>query len=122
MARFVYYNRNPQLNTRKNDCVCRAISFATNLPYTKIEEKLKLTAELYECDRLDMCCYKTLLQDVFKLRPIRCKYLTVGELADKFPKSTIIARTNGHLTAIKRNTVYDIFDCRNELVTNAWAV
>lgn len=122
MSRFVYYNRNPQHKRKENDCVCRAISLALDLDYYEVLHKLKLTSELYDCDRYLLCCYKTLIQDVFKCRSIQCENITVGEFADRHKYGTFIVRTVGHLTCVIDGTVYDIFDCRNETATDAWQV
>lgn len=51
MAKYVYYNRNPD-GKMQDDCVTRAISLATNLPYDKIRRKLFHTAKLLNCSKL----------------------------------------------------------------------
>ena len=44
-----YYNRRPD-GREMEDCVCRAISAATNLKYEAVENLLELTAEHCACD------------------------------------------------------------------------
>nr|DAE47533.1 MAG TPA: hypothetical protein [Caudoviricetes sp.] len=122
MARFRYYNRNPKGLTRQNDCVCRAISTATDLPYEVVLANLRKTAELFECDRYLMCCYKTYLQRVLNATPVYCHNISVGEFADTHPFGRFVVRTYGHLTTVINDTVLDIFDCRNEQATNAWQI
>ena len=55
MARFIYYNRNPEGKTIE-DCVCRAISLATALPYKEVDDLLWVSAKYLNCDRLHICC------------------------------------------------------------------
>lgn len=120
MSRFVYYNRNPNGDTI-GDCVCRAISLAMNLPYEIVDEKLELTANLLDCDSpICVCCYDFLLSDVFKLRKVQGEDLTVGEFADLHPYGIFLVRVPEHLTCIIDNTVFDIWDCRNELCDIVW--
>ena len=69
MADYVFYNNNPDLLI-ENDCVTRAISLASGLPYEVIEEKLYLTSKLFECPKLCVCCYENLLNYVFNYEQI----------------------------------------------------
>ena len=121
MARFIYYNNNPDGKTQ-NDCVTRALCLGTGLKYPLIRKKLYHISRLLNCERLCVCCYKHLLDDIFKYKRIVCDGLTVGEFADKYPKGIYIIRISGHLTCIIDNAVYDIWDCRDEFITDAWIV
>lgn len=121
MSKFVYYNVNPK-GYKENDCVCRAISLATQLPYTKIQEKLYYTSKLLNCEKLCVCCYRHLLEDVFKFEQIDPQGFLVGEFADFHPFGVYLARIEGHITCIKNNTIYDIWDCRKEEITDVWRV
>ena len=51
-----YLNLNP-LNEHDIDCVCRAISLATEEDYETIERQLYGTSLVYGCDELCVCCY-----------------------------------------------------------------
>ena len=44
--------------------------------------KLYYTAKLLNCDKLCVCCYRHLLDDVFKYQRIDCDGLFVREFAD----------------------------------------
>lgn len=121
MSDFVYYNLNPY-GVEEEDCVCRAISLATNLDYEIIAEKLALTGELLDCDKLCVCCYKFLLEDVFKAKRVSCDNMSVGEFANFYHCGTFLVRINGHLTCVIDSCIYDIWDCRSEFVTDAWEV
>ena len=121
MARYVYYNQNDDKITR-NDCVTRAISLASGLPYSTIRRKLRYTARLLDCEKLCVSCYKFLIREVLGGVPINCERMTVNDFAELHPHGTYLLRMNGHITTLIDYTVYDIFDCRNHLLTDAWRI
>lgn len=121
MARFVYLNVNPD-QTKRNDCVTRAISLATKLPYAEVRKKLFHTAQLLDCEKLCMTCYSFLIQEVLGGMPRNCENMTVEEFADQYPYGTFLVRIDYHLTCIVNNTIYDIWDCKKRLCTAAWEV
>lgn len=115
-----YVNVNPK-GRREEDCVCRAISLATGDSYYKVKDKLELTSRLYECDTLCVCCYKSLLDNVYKFQRINdFKGYKVKELCRFLPKGIFIVRVKGHLTCIIDNEINDIWDCGNEVVDIVW--
>lgn len=121
MAKYVYYNINPK-GIKEEDCVTRAISFATGLDYSIVAEKLTLIARLMNCDRLCVCCYRHLLDDIFKFKRVNCDSMTVNSFANRHPYGIFLVRMNGHISCIKNGKVYDIFDCRDIELTDAWQV
>lgn len=122
MARFEYFNINP-LGYTEPDCVIRAITLASGLPYEDIEEKLNLVGELYNCEKLCVACYRFLLDKYFQYERVSGEGMLVDEFADTYPVGTYILRMNGHLTCCIDNTIYDIWDCRFDgIVTDAWRV
>lgn len=122
MAEFVYYNREPNQEVQ-NDCVTRAISLATNLPYPKIRKKLYHTSKLLECERLCVCCYKFLIEDVFKCQRVNCDGMYPNDFADLHPYGVFLLRMNGHICTCIDGKIYDIFDSRlYDLITDAWRV
>ena len=121
MARFRYWNQNPDL-LHKNDCVTRAISFASGIPYAEVRKKLRCVAILFDCERICMSCYKHLIENVLYYKPFNCDGMTVEEFADMHPVGVYLVRMEQHISVIVDNTIYDIFDCRNHILTNAWAV
>ena len=48
--------------------------------------------------------------------------LFVGEFADLYPDGTYLVRMDGHISVCKDGTIYDLFDCRDEFITDAWRV
>lgn len=93
-----------------------------NLTYQEVQKKLSLIAELFNCEKLCVCCYRHLLDDVFKYHRVNCDGLLVGEFADRNPFGVYLLRQNGHLTCLVSGTIYDLWDCRNEFITDAWRV
>lgn len=121
MARFRYYNKNPDL-LHKNDCVTRAISLASGMSYAETRRKLRCVAELFDCERICMSCYKHLIENVLYFKPLNCDGMTVEQFADTHPFGAYLVRMDSHISVIMDNTIYDIFDCRDHLLTNAWEV
>lgn len=111
-----------EIGKREEDCVIRAITLASGLPYKEVENKLWLTAELYDCDRLCKFCYSNFLNNVLKYKEVNCNMLTVGEFADKHPVGTYLIRVPNHLTCIIDGVCYDLFDCRDSLCDTVWRV
>lgn len=121
MARFQFLNVEPS-KTKKNDCVTRAITFASGLPYSTVRKKLYHTSRLLDCEST-YCptCYGFLIQEVLGGVPTNCDGMTVGEFADNNPYGTYLIRIEGHLTCVKAPaTVYDIWDCRSKMCSLAW--
>ena len=121
MSKFVYLNVNDD-KVKRNDCVTRAITLASELPYAEIRKKLRYTAKLFNCTKLCPTCYGFLIQQVLGGVPKNCEGITVGEFADLHPNGTYLIRIQGHLTCIINNTIYDIWDCRKRFCDLAWEI
>ena len=122
MARYDFLNLNP-MNELENDCVNRAIALALNEDYLLIQRKLELVGELFECEKLCVCCYKFLLDEIYGLERIE-EYAgcTIEEFSQYHPKGTYLIRVDNHLTTLIDGTIYDIWDCRDEIVRIVWVV
>lgn len=121
MLDYKFYNANP-LGELEQDCVCRAISGATKIPYYSIKRKLELIGDLFECDKLCVCCYHHLLEKVFGLTPKFANGKSVREVAKEFKDKRVIIRIDGHLTCAINGTIYDIWDCTNEIADIFWVI
>lgn len=120
MAKFRYYNRDED-NVHRNNCVTRAISRASGMSMGETRRKLRCVATLFDCyPRICLSCYKHLIENVLYYKPLNCDGMTVEEFADMHPIGTYLVRMNQHISIIIDNTIYDIFDCREHLLTNAW--
>ena len=121
MIDYKFYNANP-LGDIEQDCVCRAISKATEIDYYNIEKKLNAIGELFECEELCVCCYHHLLEKVFGLKQKFANGKTVREISKEFHDSRVIIRIKGHLTCSLYGVVYDIWDCTEEIADVFWIV
>lgn len=119
MADFIYLNVNPEQQTIE-DCVIRAITLCSGLPYDTVCEKLWLTAELYDCDTLCKYCYSHYITNVLKYKEVNCHNMTVEQFADRHPFGSYLVRIEGHLTTIINGNIYDIWDCRDEMCDTVW--
>ena len=103
--------------------MCRAISTATGLKYDSIDVLLRITAEIHSCEKLCVCCYHYLLDDVFQYKRKECDFTkTVEEIVLEHPTETLILRVDSHLTSSVNGKVLDIWDCTGELVDCYWIV
>ena len=119
---YKYYNHNPN-NDIKNDCVCKAISNATNLNYDGVNNLLDLVSKTYRCEKLCVCCYHNLLDDILCYERVTCKNgETVEDIAKKYKRDTLIIRIEGHLTCSKKGNILDVWDCSKKLVDCFWFV
>lgn len=121
MARFIYYNRNPD-GKKASDCVTRAISLGTGLSYKSVRQKLYHSAKLFDCDKLNVDCYCHLLEDVLKFPQVKCFGMTVEQFADTHPYGIYLVRMDGHISTIWWQDVVDIWDCRDSIITHAWKI
>ena len=105
------------------DCVCRAISTATNLKYEAVDNLLELTAYDNKCEKLCVCCYNYLLTDTLCYRRINCNFKrTASEIAEHYPRNKLIIRVDAHLTTSIYGVILDIWDCSDELVDCYWII
>ena len=117
---YKFLNVNP-LGKFEEDCVCRAISGALDINYYEVQNKLELVGALFNCEKLCVCCYKFLLDNVFNLCRIEeFQGMPVKEFIRHCDKGTYIIRVDGHLTHCKDGICYDIFDCTNDIVDLVW--
>lgn len=121
-SRYKYYNHNPD-GKHMEDCVCRAISTATGLNYEAVNNLLTLTADSYSCDKLCVCCYHNLLEDILGYTRYDCEHgELVEDLAYMYPHDKLIIRIQGHLTSSIKGTIPDIWDCSKKEVDCYWIV
>ena len=120
MAEFRYYNNTPDMSIQEN-CVTRAITLASGLPYKTVTRLLDLTAEIQDCDSLTLPCYRYLLEYIL-CYPVKYPYQgeTVAEVIAEYPHNTLLIRIDGHLLCAVAGVIYDLFDSEDEPVTCYW--
>lgn len=122
MKNYRYYNRNPY-DIRINDCVCRAISTATNLSYIAVDRLLSKTAKRNKCAKLCVCCYDNLLSGKLGYQKYKCKNgETVADIVKSFPNNKLIIRIDGHLTSAAYGMLYDTWNCSDKIVDCFWII
>lgn len=105
---YKYYNHNPN-NISTTDCVCRAISTATGLKYEAVNNLLDMVAYDYSCEKLCVCCYHNLLENVLEYERFSCSEgKTVKDIVDQHPRDRLIIRVDAHLTSAIKGTILDI--------------
>lgn len=111
------------LGKLEEDCVTRAISLATGQDYKTIQEQLFLISELFECEKLCVCCYKHLLDYVYNFERIEAvQGMTIEEFLEQFDTGIFIIRVDGHLTCAIDGNIIDTWDCTNKIVDIVWFV
>ena len=122
MADYVYLNVNADKLT-VSDCVTRAITLTTGLPYSKVRKMLFHTAKLLGCEKLCVMCYKFLIEEVLKCRRVNCDGMYPDNFADFYRDGNYLLRMNGHICSCIDGKIYDIFDSRfYDFLTDAWKV
>lgn len=121
MSDFTYYNVTPSGSVEEN-CVSRAITLASGLPYHTVAKLLDLASEHTGHNRISMASYAYLLEGVFNYPVIYPPQgTTVAEIVDKYPHNTLLIRLDGHLLASVAGTIMDLFDSRDrDDVTCYW--
>ena len=118
---YKYYNENPN-GYHIPDCVIRAITTATGLSYYDVISKLKINANMFNCDELNVRCYEKLLDYDFNLPHYIGNGKTASEIALDFKDNIIILRMDGHLSVALYGVIHDIWDCSDEIITDFWRV
>lgn len=121
MSRYVYYNVNPEGETLP-DCVTRAISLATNIPYYEVEDLLSFVGDYYCCEELCMSCYSHLLENILGFPIFEANGMKVKELADMYPNDILLIRIDSHLTCSICGIIMDIWDCTEECADKYWVI
>lgn len=121
MTNYKFLNVNPKMR-KEPDCVTRAICFALEIPYSMVKRMLDENGDIYTCDELRVMCYSKLLSNHFGLKSYNGRGRTVGHLADIYRENKLLMRIDGHLTCSVDGTVYDIWDCTDEICDIYWVI
>ena len=118
---YEYHNENPN-GYHIPDCVIRAITLTTEIPYYEVVSLLQKNGELYKCDCLNKRCYEKLLDYDFNLPHYKSVGRTAEEIANNFPNNILLLRMDGHLSCSIKGVIHDIWDCSKECITDFWVV
>lgn len=120
MDNFVYYNNNPYGYTDE-DCVTRAITLASGDDYDEVSRKLYLLGELMDCDKLNVDCYKFLIETVYGFPQVEFERgITIGEFMEQHPYGIYLIRMSGHITCLIDGQLWDLWDATDKEPTNIW--
>lgn len=103
------------------DCVCRAISNATNIDYLTVYKMIQELSKNEKCSRKSSArngvskdIVDNLLKELGWIKIVTCKvgqgvrmHLTEEEL----PKGNLIVRISKHLTNVREGVIYDTYNC-----------
>lgn len=118
-----YYDVTPDGESNEENCVTRAITLATRLPYRTVQKLLQLNAKANNCDCLTISCYSKLLEDVFCYKRYDCCFeYTVQEITDMYYDHIVLMRVPHHLTISIYQENVDIFDTTQAKVDCFWLV
>ena len=121
--KYLHYDVTPNGLSNEQNCVTRALTLVSGLPYYKVRRLLEDNSYINDCEELCLDCYNALIEDHFGYKPVYVPYgITVGEFARTHRKGVYLVRMDGHISTIINGLSYDIFDCTNEVLTNAWRV
>jgi len=121
--KYIYKNTNPK-NDRIGDCLCRAITLATNSDYNTVIDLLKKyhggrVNSIYHIDKV--------IHDLgFELETYSAyKMLNFNSLIKydpKFDSSNLIIISENHAACITNNTLYDTWDSSNEKISLVYRI
>lgn len=120
MSKFRYLNLNPY-KKKTGDCVIRAIACALGIDWEEASDLLYSVARNIGCEMSCIGCYSSLFREL-RLKELPVQGKSVGDTADSFPENILLIRIQGHLTCARYGCIFDIWDCRNEIVDRAWLV
>lgn len=125
---YKYLNVHPK-GLRVGDCVKRAITLACKMDYMEVQRELNHYKKISGCK-----CYnendnwKGYVEKVLKLEKLSFP-AKAGELrmngtrfCEAFPKGRYILRMAGHLSCCIDGVIYDIWNCSEKCVYNAYEV
>lgn len=124
--KFIKFNNNPK-NNITNDCVIRAISFATNKSWADTYKELAelgIKKGLMLNDKKNDRAYLKQLgfeKQSMPRRDDRTRY-TLEEFCDELAKDNqvYIVSVAKHLTVVKDKNLYDTWNCSKKSVGNYW--
>jgi len=118
--KFEKVNTNPK-GHRNGDCSIRAISKATDKEWIVVFDELYKIGRLIFCLQNDIETIKIYLKD---FKHSSCKAIKGKKrlVVKDFNTGTYILRIANHITCVKDNVLYDLWDCRDKCVYRYWKI
>ena len=124
---YKYLNLHPE-GKKVRDCVKRALSFCTGLPYQEISLILNRLKKETGCKTFnENKNWKKFVKDMGWEKiyfPAEKGYERMnGErFCEYYPKGTYLLRMAHHLSVCKDGIIYDTWNCSEKCVYNAWKI
>lgn len=118
--KYQYLNVEPN-HERLQDCVIRAITLATAIPYDDVVEMLYKNGNEHQCEEICLTCYEKLLDELKYIKRDGHGF-RVGDIAFLYPHKVLLIRMEGHLTCSIDGCIYDIWNCTKEVADCYWIV
>ena len=117
---YIYHNANP-LNKNTGDCVIRAISTVTGIPWHDVFSDLAEMANV-NCQMMDdnVNWHSYLNRLGYKIRPINWPCAKISQFCRCFPEGRYILGTGKHVVAVIDGNYYDTWDSGNEYAVFYW--
>ena len=124
---FRFHNANPKGLKNANDCVIRAISFATNKSWDKVHTELfdiAMKKKNTATSRKVFVPYLNSMGYIKKNQPKNeyNKRIKLYEFCEKYKYGIYIISLRKHLTCVIDGIIYDTWNCCNHIVGNYWKV
>lgn len=117
---YIYHNANPS-GKATGDCVIRAISTITGLPWRKVHWDLAMISnDEYQMMDDNPIWHEYLSRLGFKIGLISLPCSRVIDFCDCFPRGKYILGTGKHVIAVIDGDYYDTWDSGNELAVFCW--
>ena len=117
---YVYYNANPS-GKATGDCVIRAISTITGLPWRTVHWDLaELSNEQYQMMDDNPIWHEYLRRLGFSIQMIQWPCSRIKDFCRCFPSGMYILGTGKHVVAVIDGDYYDTWDSGNELAVFYW--
>ena len=117
---FINYNANPS-GKATGDCVIRAISTITGLPWRTVHWDLaQLSNESYQMMDDNVVWHEYLYDLGFDVKTISWPCARVKDFCRCFPRGRYILGTGKHVIAVIDGDYYDTWDSGNEIAVFYW--
>ena len=117
---YKYYNANPS-GKATGDCVIRAISAVTGLPWRTVHWDLAmLSNEMYQMMDDNVVWHEYLRRLGFDIHQVEWPCSKIKNFGGCFPRGKYILGTGKHVVAVIDGDYYDTWDSGNEIAVFYW--